>query len=616
MIGDGVMVTAAHVVYNEDTFQWIAPSLIQYFPRSDSNDVWFGRTRYNPVAIYRWDDYSSRVRNDESGEGFSTPNTFNMDFAVGYFSAATNDTALREHAEVHVDPEGEVTIHRHPREKMIVGYPQDSDYIPAGQLGRMHRTAPGDYHAEESIDNQELPGYDFGNTWASVYYYFDVATYGGGSGGPVYVRDDRDDPDNWMMAGAAVGGTGSTISLVRSIDDNAWSGIGQEGMIQQAVIARNGNAMRRVEDLEATFVTDNAVSLQWTDLSTQETGYSVFRQETGLFEEIASLPANSERFLDDTIEAGKVYHYQVQPYRILPDTEHINKPPKSPQLAVDIPGTHTEAAEFLDAGLLKLTSSGNSSWYVDPSNRLRAGLVRPMSSSSLFLDIIGPGTLTFDWSASSEVNEHYTNNNPQDPDSKYFGLIYDAIWLYVNNDQVKTGDEPVFLSGPLPDDPTGIISASGIRIDISSGPHRIEWRYEKDPYSDDHLDTAFLDALSWEPATEFAYPVYGGYAVANPDWVWHASAWFGAYEARHWPWVEHEQLGWLYMISGTADKGVYFHCHHPELGYLYTSPGLWPYLYKPASGTWVYYYEDSGTFGQGAVFFDFGQWRTIRMDNR
>ena len=159
MIGEGVMATAAHVVFNDDTNTWIEPSNVRYYPQSDSNNISFGRTSYSPVAMYRWTEYSARAIEDTSGEGSSTPNTFNMDFAVGYFSAAVNDPDVIEHAEVHIDPNGEVTIHRHPREKMIVGYPQDEDHIPSGNLGLMHLTPPDNYYAEESIDND---GFDFG----------------------------------------------------------------------------------------------------------------------------------------------------------------------------------------------------------------------------------------------------------------------------------------------------------------------------------------------------------------------------------------------------------------------------------------------------------------------
>jgi hypothetical protein len=226
-----------------------------------------------------------------------------------------------------------------------------------------------------------------------------------------------------------------------------------------------------------------------------------------------------------------------------------------------------------------------------------------MSGSSMYLDIIGPGTVSFDWSASCEINPHYTNNNPQDPDSQYFGLIYDAIWLYLNGAKVENDDEPVFLSGPLPDDPTGVVSESGVTLTVPEGAHRIEWRYEKDPYTDDHQDTAFIDALSWQPDPSNPYPIYAAYEVEGT--TWHASEWFGLYETSLWPWVAHETLGWLYMVGGTSGRGAYFSIDHPDIGIVYTTPTLWPFLYRPSSGSWLYYYRDIGESGNGVYYYDY-----------
>lgn len=55
-----------------------------------------------------------------------------------------------------------------------------------------------------------------------------------------------------------------------------------------------------------------AASLQWTDASTDETGYRVERKQgDGTFLPVTSLPANSATFLDVTAQAGTSYSYRV-----------------------------------------------------------------------------------------------------------------------------------------------------------------------------------------------------------------------------------------------------------------------------------------------------------------
>ena len=65
------------------------------------------------------------------------------------------------------------------------------------------------------------------------------------------------------------------------------------------------------------------VRLTWLDGSTGESGFKVRRSDAGApFQEIASLPPDSRRFLDDTVAAGRAYSYQVVVYG--GDTEAVS----------------------------------------------------------------------------------------------------------------------------------------------------------------------------------------------------------------------------------------------------------------------------------------------------
>jgi len=597
MIGQGVMATAGHVVYNDTQFTWVPASSIQFYPRWNQNRIPSPGTDtfYAPVAYYKWEEYSTRVQNDDSGPGLSTPDTFNLDFAVGYFSSSVSVDSIIRHAELNIDGDGEISVIRHPREKMVVGYPQDT--ILATKRGLMHLTQPAVYEGYDAI----YEDYDSGFLWASVYNLDGVTTYGGASGGPIYVRDDM---NNWTMAGVVDGSNGSTGMLVRSIDDNTWYGTEAPGLIKQAIIARNGNALMRVEDLQVRQTSAASVELTWTDNSTQESGYTVYKQDRGTYSKVAELPANAARFVDNTIQAGHTYHYQVQPYNALG-----NRAPKSKPARVVMDGTHQDAQNFLNASYLNLKSTGDSSWYVDDATRLRAGLVRSMGSSSLVLQIIGPGIVSFDWTVSCEENPEYST-----PGAQYEGDIYDAIRLFLDNVQVNSGDEPVFLSGPAEDDPTGLKGPVSVQFTVPAGSHTVEWRYQKDPYADHHQDTGFLDSMTWTPDPAAGYPVYGAYGIEGT--TWHASEWFGIYDGFHLPWVFREDLGWLYLLGRSPSNGSYVHSSDSRLGTMYTHPDIWPFLYRAETGTWVYFYEGSGKlFGIDAVLWDFTAQDFILLGN-
>lgn len=59
-------------------------------------------------------------------------------------------------------------------------------------------------------------------------------------------------------------------------------------------------------------VSGSAVALNWVDTSGEETGYRLERKETdGSFLPLSGLPANSNAFLDSSVQPGKTYVYRV-----------------------------------------------------------------------------------------------------------------------------------------------------------------------------------------------------------------------------------------------------------------------------------------------------------------
>ena len=95
MVENGVFMTAAHVVFDDVNLVWEPVNSISYYPQ---RHVPLGQPSlggsFKPQQILRWASYRTRVENDGSATGESSRDTFNMDFAVGYFSGFYNVDSL------------------------------------------------------------------------------------------------------------------------------------------------------------------------------------------------------------------------------------------------------------------------------------------------------------------------------------------------------------------------------------------------------------------------------------------------------------------------------------------------------------------------------------------
>jgi hypothetical protein len=570
LVEDGVFLTAAHVVFDDVNLKWEPVNSISYYPRQHTQSI----GSYKPAAIVRWASYATRVENDGSGTGESSVDTFNIDYAVGYFSSLYQLESLARFPEVNVDAEEVVSILRENRDKMIVGYPSDTDFVPPANVGLMHATAPGDYFCFWSgLEDRTDTWRDSEDFWVATYEFEGVTTYSGNSGGPIYVKDDE---GRWVIAGIVVGSSGSEGVLVRGIDENGWT------LIEQATAARGTGKLRRVTDLTAAQTSSTTILLEWSDNSVGETETLIYRLDGSGWEVIDTVAADRTTYGDVNVIPGQVYRYRVQPV-----AANKTRAPKSAPATVVTSGRSSVAADYFAQPWLGFVTEGDSNWFVDDSNRLRAGRVRSLGFSSLRLDLIGPGTLDFNWSVSSEVNPDY--NTP----GTLFGEIYDAVFLYLDGVPVMNGDEDVFLSG--------FINPTDRQLVIPAGNHTIEWIYEKDPYSSEGEDTAFLNALTWTPDPAAPYPVLGGFAMDDPQW--HGSTWFGHYLTTGTPWAQHAEFDWIYLRPGNGHD-LYFHSVQTQLQDLYTSPSVFPWVYHIGRETWLYYYTDSGSFGERLWFYD------------
>ncbi len=75
-----------------------------------------------------------------------------------------------------------------------------------------------------------------------------------------------------------------------------------------------------------------------------------------------------------------------------------------------------------------------------------------------------------------------------------------------------------------------------------------------------------------------------GSKVANYDYWWE-SDWFGAYNTERYPWVYHQNLGWV-LVNIETTKGAWL--YHQRLGWIWSEPDLFPHLYIKKGEQWAY----------------------------
>ena len=73
--------------------------------------------------------------------------------------------------------------------------------------------------------------------------------------------------------------------------------------------------------------------------------------------------------------------------------------------------------------------------------------------------------------------------------------------------------------------------------------------------------------------------------------AWWNSPWLGIYNAGSYPWIYHENLGWVYVFT-QSDNGSWF--YRQKLGWIWTNPELFPYLYLNKQKQWTYLNQATG----------------------
>jgi hypothetical protein len=85
---------------------------------------------------------------------------------------------------------------------------------------------------------------------------------------------------------------------------------------------------------------------------------------------------------------------------------------------------------------------------------------------------------------------------------------------------------------------------------------------------------------------------------------WH-NDWLGYFDVSKFPWIHHEQHGWLY-VNGRGHGGIWFYDRSADLNWIWTNYKAYPYFFRNSDQSWIYFDPKSGLSGRDRLFFRIG----------
>ena len=171
--------------------------------------------------------------------------------------------------------------------------------------------------------------------------------------------------------------------------------------------------------------------------------------------------------------------------RIVINSNNDNIPTSQSYISAQAIGASSNIATQLTGGESELLwfTGGDQNWQLDNTEAaIVSGNISDNQESSVMLTFSGSGTLSFDWSVSSEEN----TDSPDEP--------YDALYLIVD------GEQRAFISGE--------VEYTTITIDdLGAGDHQIIWLYQKDELTSAGKDKGYLKSVTFTPDASPVQPV-------------------------------------------------------------------------------------------------------------
>lgn len=293
------------------------------------------------------------------------------------------------------------------------------------------------------------------------------------------------------------------------VDDNGWKqigivsyGVGCANAAFPDVFSRVGNFTDWINGITKGIAIDtkfdfpitahnivqtNTLTVSNNSNLTANLTYSVLIDKLGSTgftlnsDDCAALAANQTCELEVTFDAKKIAAHKV---RVLINSNDINIPTTQSYISAQAISESSNITTQLSNGSadLRWFSGGDKSWLLDNTEAaIKSGDISNNQQSAVMLTFTGAGSLSFEWSVSSEAGTD-SSKNP-----------YDGLYLLVD------GKESSVIFGEVK-------YASVTIPDFSDGYHQVTWLYKKDGAESEGDDKGRLKNVIFTPKVSTTPP--------------------------------------------------------------------------------------------------------------
>jgi secreted trypsin-like serine protease len=295
----------------------------------------------------------------------------------------------------------------------------------------------------------------------------------GDSGGPLLVNTNQ----GWQQIGIVSYGVGCADAAFPDVYARVGSFTGWINSITQGIAIEPNHDFtitpQNTAQTKKLSVTNNSAmtaSLTFT-LVADKVGSTGFSLNT---EDCSTLAAKQSCQIQVDFDAKNIGQHSME---IVIDSDDTNIPTSSSFISAEAIAESSSINTQLSNGSAELLwfSGGQQPWLIDKAEAaIISGDIEDNQQSAVLLTFSGAGSLSFDWSVSSEEN----TDNPAEP--------FDALYLLVDGKQVN------FISGD--------VAYTKITIDdLATGDHQITWLYKKDGGASEGKDEGYLKNVIFTP---------------------------------------------------------------------------------------------------------------------
>lgn len=108
-----------------------------------------------------------------------------------------------------------------------------------------------------------------------------------------------------------------------------------------------------------------------------------------------------------------------------------------------------------------------------------------------------------------------------------------------------------------------------------------------------------------------AFSYFGDTRYNGEGWV--RSTFFGWFHEPAWPFIYHQEHGWIYCAGEATSSEIGFWFYDATLGWTFTNRAWYPLLYAPAVGGWFYHQRGSSSTSGSRWMYDYqtSAWRMV-----